>query len=130
MWLVWYPLHLPGLRVPPTIAGPLLLVVLVAMIARGCRHAGCRPASGRAVAVGALAGLVSAGVNLLLLGNQLTVAGASPEDAANAQFRPSAALIVGGFVALSLVAGVIGGLIGRRLGQRLTPRQDWVAPFG
>lgn len=125
MWLVWYPLHLPGLRVPPVVAGPLLLLVLVAMIARGSRHAG-----GRAIAVGALAGLVSAGVNLLLLGNQLTEAGANPEDAANAQFRPSAGLIVGGFVVLSLVAGVIGGLIGRKLGRGLTPRRDWVAPFG
>lgn len=125
MWLVWYPLHLPGLRVPPVVAGPLLLLVLVAMIARGSRHAG-----GRAVAVGALAGLVSAGVNLLLLGNQLTEAGANPEDAANAQFRPSAGLIVGGFVVLSLVAGVIGGVIGRKLGRDLEPRRDWVAPFG
>ena len=55
MWLVWYPLHLPGLRVPTPVAGPLLLVVLVAMIAMKSKAAGRR-----AVAVGVIAGLVSA----------------------------------------------------------------------
>jgi len=125
MWLVWYPLHLPGLRVPPVIAGPLLLAVLVVVISQGTRRAGRR-----AVAVGLLAGLVSSLVNLLLLGNQLTEAGATPADAENAKLRPDAALIVAGFVALSLVAGLIGGFIGKRRGERVTPRTDWVPTFG
>lgn len=125
MWLVWYPLHLPGLRVSAQIAGPLLLLVLLASIARGTRGLG--PA---AVKVGLAAGLVSALVNLLLLGNQLTEAGANPEDAANAQFRPSAALIAGGFVVLSLVAGLVGGLIGGRIGKGKPIATDWLAQFG
>jgi len=125
MWLVWYPLHLPDLRVSAQIAGPLLLVVLLASIARGTRGLGAA-----AVRAGLVAGLVSALVNLLLLGNQLTEAGASPEDAANAQFRPSAALIAGGFVALSVVAGLVGGLIGSRLGNERTITRDWLALFG
>ena len=110
MWLVWYPLHLPGLRVPAVVAGPLLILVLVAMIA--CKS---RAAGSRAVGVGLIAGLVSALVNLLLLGNQLTEAGVNPADAENAKVRPDAALIVGGFVVVSLVAGLVGGLLGARL---------------
>ncbi len=125
MWLVWYPLHLPGLRVPPTISGPLLLAVLVVVISQGTKRSGSR-----AIAVGLLAGLTSAGLNLLLLGNQLTEAGATPADAENAKLRPDAPLIVGGFLALSLVAGLIGGVIGKRRGLGSTPRTDWVAPFG
>ncbi len=125
MWLVWYPLHLPGLRVPTPVAGPLLLVVLVAMIAMKSKTAG-----GRAVAVGVIAGLVSAAVNLLLLGNQLTEAGATPADAENAKVRPDAALIVGGFVAVSLVAGLVGGLIGKKLAKPGAGPKDWIASFG
>lgn len=125
MWLVWYPLHLPGLRVPTAVAGPLLLVVLVAMIA--CKS---RAAGSQAVAVGVVAGLVSAGVNLLLLGNQLTEAGATPADAENAKVRPDAALIVGGFVIVSLLAGLVGGLIGRKLAKPGAGTRDWIAAFG
>lgn len=125
MWLVWYPLHLPGLRVSPSIAGPLLLLVLLGVIARGTKGLG-----GRAIPIGLTAGLVSAGVNLLLLGNQLTEAGATPEDAANASFRPGAALIVVGFVGLSLVAGLVGGLVGRQFGRGIERRPDWLAAFG
>ena len=125
MWLVWYPLHLPGLRVPTPVAGPLLLVVLVAMIACKSRAAGTR-----AMAVGVIAGLISAGVNLLLLGNQLTEAGTTPADAENAKVRPDAALIVGGFVLVSLLAGLAGGLIGRKLAKPGARPKDWVAAFG
>lgn len=125
MWLVWYPLHLPGLRVSAQIAGPLLLLVLLESIARGTRGLGTK-----AVKAGLVAGLVSALVNLLLLGNQLTEAGASPEDAANAQFRPSAALIAGGFVALSLFAGFVGGLISGRFEKGKAEARDWLARFG
>ena len=46
MWLVWSPLHLPGLRVPTPVAGPLLLVVLVAMIAMKSKAAGRRAVAG------------------------------------------------------------------------------------
>ncbi|MCA9272971.1 MAG: COX15/CtaA family protein [Phycisphaerales bacterium] len=125
MWLVWYPLHLPGLRVPTAVAGPLLLAVLVAMIA--CKS---RAAGSRAVAVGVVAGLVSAGVNLLLLGNQLTEAGATPAEAESAKVRPDAALIVGGFVLVSLLAGLVGGLIGRKLAKPGAGTRDWIAAFG
>lgn len=125
MWLVWYPLHLPGLRVPAVVAGPLLILVLVAMIASTSRAAGSR-----AVGVGLIAGLVSALVNLLLLGNQLTEAGVNPADAENAKVRPDAALIVGGFVAVSLLAGLVGGLIGKKLARPGAGPKDWIASFG
>lgn len=107
MWLVWYPLHLPGLQLSPTITAPLLLVAMIAVIARGTRLIGRRAFLG-----GVIAALTCSCVNLLLLGNALTEKDPVTEEVT---LRENAAMIAGGFFLVSLAAGLIAGLIGRQL---------------
>lgn len=107
MWIVWYPLHLPGLRLSPTISAPLLMLVMIVVIARGTRLMGHRAFLG-----GVIAALACAIVNLLLLGNVLT-----EKDPVTGQItlRENAVMIAGGFFLVSLGAGFVAGLIGRKL---------------
>ncbi len=107
MWLVWYPLHLPGLQLSPTITAPLLLLAMIAVIARGARLIGRRAFLG-----GVIAALTCSCVNLLLLGNALTEKDPVTEEVT---LRENAAMIAGGFFLVSLAAGLIAGLIGRQL---------------
>lgn len=107
MWLVWYPLHIPGLQLSPTITAPLLLVAMIAVIARGTRLIGHRVFLG-----GVIAALSCSLLNLLLLGNALTE---KDPLTGKVSFRENAAMIAGGFFMVSLAAGLIAGLIGRQL---------------
>lgn len=108
MWLVWYPLHLPGLRLSPTLTAPLLLAVMVLVLTLGVRRMPAKPLFGAL-----LAAVTCSAVNLLLLGNALTEKDPATDEVV---LRENAALIAGGFVLVSLVAGLVAGLIGRQLG--------------
>ena len=127
MWLVWYPLHLPGLQLPVEITGPLLMLVMLIAIALGSK-----PLGRRAAPAGLLAGLASALVNLLLLGNQLSKTSPDGTALAGAEgLKPDAPLIIAGFIGASLVIGLIAGFIGSKLGKGTqTKHINWLARFG
>ncbi len=126
MWLVWYPLHLPGLQLSPSITAPILLLVMVAMIVKGSRRL-----SSRALLGGIVAGLTCSLVNLLLLGNTLT-----EKDALTGEIslRENAPLIAGGFFLVSIAAGIIAGVVGRLLATKANDapasQTNWLLRFG
>ena len=122
MWLVWYPLHLPGLQLSPSITAPILLVVMIGMIARGTRLI-----KTRALVGGLIAGLTCSLINLLLLGNTLTQ---KDPITAEISFRENAPQIAGGFFLVSIVAGIIAGVIGSQLSKRAVhPQPNWLMRF-
>ena len=126
MWLVWYPLHLPGLQLSPSITGPILLLVMIAMIARGSKRLGSK-----ALIVGLVASVTCTAINLLLLGNTLT-----EKDPVTGEIglRENAPQIAGGFFLVSIAAGVIAGFIGMALAKKaphheLENQPNWLMRF-
>lgn len=121
MWIVGYLTHLPGVDLPPSVVGAVLLGVFVI----GCALA-ARGAS-RPLTRGAAIGLVAAAVNLLVLGAIL----AEP-DSTNG-LRPRWVVTVLGFVAFSAVAAGAGAWVFARFSAK-NPRvehpADWLARFG
>ncbi len=109
MWCVWFVTHLPGVNIPPSLVGTLLLLVLLA----GCTVSGAlqaRRGVPAAAMTGLLTGLVSSLVNLLLLGSfivEQTDASEGPHALA-----PGAAVMILGFVGLSAAVGLVGGVLG------------------
>lgn len=103
MWCIWFITHLPGLSLP-TSAGGLLLIALIAV---GPATAGRLIPGRRGLIVGTATGLLAGVVNLLLVGAHIAELSQTTKDA------PSPLLVVGGFLLLSLTLGVAGALIGR-----------------
>lgn len=107
MWSAWFVTHLPWLGIGERVALPVVLGVwalgLLVML-RG---------SGRAVPSGLFAGLVSAGLGLLILGSKL----ATPPNAegVSAGVVPNAGLIAAGFLVLGGLLGLVAG-VATRLG--------------
>ncbi len=116
MWLVWYPLHLPGLRLSPTLTAPLLLAIMVLVLTLGVRRMPVKPLLGALIAA-----VTCSAVNLLLLGNALTEKDPATDEVV---LRENAAMIAGGFVLVSLVAGLISGVIGKQLDNRSSNPED------
>ncbi len=124
MWILWYVMHLPSIRVSPPISASVLLIALVGAVGLGTRGLGRVAAR-----VGLVAGLVAGLVNLLLLGSKLTEAGQAPGEA-KATLIPSAPLIVIGFLGVCLAAGGVGGLLGGSLASaRRAEPGFWLARF-
>ena len=124
MWILWYGMHLPSIRVSVPVAAAVLLLTLVAAVALGTRGLGRQSPH-----AGLIAGLTAGLINLLLLGSKLTEAGEAP-GAASATLIPSAPLIVGGFLAVCVGAGFVGGLIGGVLAPARRTREGfWLARF-
>lgn len=126
MWLVWYPLHLPGLQLSPSITGPILLLVMIAMIARGSKRLGSK-----ALIAGLVASVTCTAINLLLLGNTLTEKDPVTGEIA---LRENAPQIAGGFFLVSIAAGVIAGFIGKALAKKaphheLENQPNWLMRF-
>lgn len=105
MWVVGFVLRKPTVDAPGWVAAiALALVMTLGLVAAG-RSAARR--GGPALKLGALTGLVIGLVNLLILGSLLTE-GEDPND-----LRPNAALMVGGWLAVSVLAGAAIGWLGR-----------------
>lgn len=127
MWCAGFITHLPGLIWPgPAAAGAILAAFAAGMILAG-RAARATP--GFTAAFGALscglAGLLTSLVNLLVLGALL----ASPDDSANA-LRPGWSVVVGGWLAIGAVLGLVGGHIGGLTASNAQPRRrHWHARF-
>lgn len=114
VWISWYVMHLPGMRLSPNAAAPLLLAVLTWAIAAQTRGLGSR-----AWRVGSVAGFVSALINLLLLGSKLS----EQHEAAAGQLVPAAPLITIGFVITSIGIGALGGWLGGSFGSAGLPHR-------
>lgn len=121
MWIVWWLTHLPAIAqegggtASPVITGLLVLITLALVLARLAPTA--RPTS--PALVGALAGVISAALNLMLLLSKVaehTETTAEFASAAN-QLQDNAFQIIIGFTILSAAvggaAGWVGGLIRR-----------------
>jgi len=142
MWILWWLLHHPALATPLSVAGPLLLVAMLSLTAWVARwYAGGR------IGFGALAGLVSGLINLMLLGSMISKAAeASPlaTDTLGTQATGLAAaavapgvqgvgynsvLVMLGFVALSAAIGALGGVVARAFGPAtpLVSNRQWLA---
>jgi cytochrome c oxidase assembly protein subunit 15 len=125
MWVVWYLTHIPGIRLEPRLAGPVLLAVLLISAALWTRGLGRR-----ALAIGAIAGLTASILNLLILGSFLSRAGEAPGDS-EASLVPSAGLLAMGFVLICTAIGAAGGWLGGVLAAPVNrPAGTWLARMG
>lgn len=112
LWCTWLLCHMPAIKLPISQSGPILLVVQAVVLAIGCRAV---PRAHR-ITVGALAGFVGGGINLLLLGSKLgkatgeAVGSAAPGASG---LEASAGLIAGGFLLGSILIGTFSGVIAR-----------------
>lgn len=106
MWVVGYVLHLPGVRAPGVVTGPILLAI---MAAGGVLAGRCSPA-GRAWLVGAGAGVVTGLLNLMILGSILLT---GDEDAGAP--RPSIAIWITGWLGFSALVGALFAAVSRRV---------------
>ncbi len=131
VWCAAFLTHLPWIDLPGNVAGPAVLVVwVIAAIV-----AGLAVPPGRTPVVGALSGLLTALVCLLILGSALVE---QPQDGAPAAgvsgLRPNALVFVPAFLALGAVIGLVGTLIGSRLRSSLIAHRsslpsDWLFGF-
>lgn len=137
MWCMWFITHLPAVDFSPSVAGPLILGVVVAGMF-WCGRAMGGFGTKHAALVGLCAGLLSMALTLFLIASKLVeqpeqaaLAGSSPTAPASgaAGLRPDAWLAVLGFLALGATVGGIGGFVGglsNPLGRR---RDDWLWRF-
>ncbi len=131
LWVAAFLVHMPWLDLPGHIAGPVLLVAwVVAAIVAG--RAAPRD---RVIAVGALSGLVTSVVSLLILGAALVEQPPEGAPAPGASgLRPSMLIYIPAFLALGAAIGLTGALIGSRLTRQspIASRQspDWLFRLG
>ena len=123
--VVWFLTNLPSLvpHMPPSVSGPLILLVAGAVLLVGCVRL---PREDR-LPVGLLGGLVAGLVNLLAFGTRLTDRAAPGVEG----LVPNAALLVVGFLTAMCVTGLVAGFGARSLGgirHRRTVR-SWLASF-
>ena len=117
MWAVGYVGHMPLTRVPPVAFVSLMLVCLVAGGWVAGRH------TARGARGGAWIGLISATLNLLILGSVL-------RHPHSGQLVPQAWLWIPGWFVLSVSLGTIGAFLGCSARPAVPDRQaNWAAGF-
>lgn len=104
MWLLGFLTHLPGLNIAPAGVGIGMLLVW----GLGAVVGGRTVPGDQAWRIGALGGLVTALVNLLILGSLLT------SEAGPNELRPNWVLLLGGYFAFAVALGAVGGWMGGR----------------
>jgi cytochrome c oxidase assembly protein subunit 15 len=117
MWASGYVCRLPAVLAP----SPVLLVLMLACLLGGGWVLGRYARLGWRH--GAMAGLVTGAINLLVLGGLL--AGERPNEAV----VPSALIWLPGSILLAVVLGGLGAGIGRRWFPRASPYGEWVEAF-
>jgi cytochrome c oxidase assembly protein subunit 15 len=115
MWFLGYLCRLPGVDTPGWLVGSALVAMLAAGGAVAART------SGAGWKAGAAAGLVSSGINLLVLGS--VVGGSAPDEIRSGAL----AWVLGSLLAGALLAGVAGALGTVR--PRAAREVDWTAAF-
>lgn len=104
VWVSWFITHLPWLALSEPTRLPIVLGVWIVAAMAGSWWSG----RSHAVRIGAVAGLVSALLGLLILGSKLS-APASAGSTGGA--IPSAPLIAIGFLLLGVIIGLFGGVV-------------------
>lgn len=130
LWSLWFVTHLPWLGIPEQVSMPILLLFwLLASLYAARFMPGDRS---RIVLGGLLAGLITAGLGLLILGSKLTEAPPHTFDdgVAEVSVKPAAGLITGGFLALGGVIGAIGAALGSFLPRSASQTPNWIGAFG
>ncbi len=129
MWVVGFLTHLPGLGVPPVLIGGVLLAVQFL----GGVVAGRLVGPGAAKRVGLGTGVVSAAINLLIVGSVV-----SAESGAN-ELRPGWVGVVFGSIGFGAVLGMVGAIVGAGMATRrggvvedegAGSARDWLGRFG
>ncbi|MCC6659599.1 MAG: COX15/CtaA family protein [Phycisphaerales bacterium] len=123
MWCAAFLAHLPWLDLPSRVTGPAVLVCWLL----GAVYWGRITAGPRSVFVGALAGIVTAVLGLLILGSLLTEQPAGPTPAPGLSgLQGGAYLYIPGFLLLGTVIGLGAGLAARGAAP---PGRDWLSTF-
>ncbi len=124
LWTAWFLTHYPGLELPPAGSGSVLLALFVGTMFRFGQTAGIH-APRRA---GALAGVVCASLNMLILGAYLV--------SESGEGRPSAAFAASGFLLGSALIGALASTAGAALRSAPPPtpspprtHEAWLARF-
>ncbi len=120
MWVVWFIVHHPAVGLAPSASGPILLAVqgLSLSIAAWLWIAPGRRAP--SILLGsAVAGLLSGTINLASMGSML-VPQADPAEgmSAGAVDRPALAVMIVGYLGLSVCAGILAGVVATLLPRR------------
>jgi heme A synthase len=105
IWTTWFLTHLPWVGLSEQVSLPLLLAIWLV----GSAVVSARVLGGK-VAMGAILGVTTAAIGLLLLGTKLTELSADGGNAASV--KPNAALIAGGFLLLGACVGMAGSMLG------------------
>lgn len=125
MWCVGFVTHLPIVRLPPWVIAVLLLAAqFLGGIVAGRKAGGlCH------LRLGVGSGLLSAAVNLLIVGSVVA------SDSDSNSLRPGWGLIVGGSLLAGALLGLVGAIIGKstsRVGsaESIAPARVWLGRFG
>ena len=130
MWMGAWILHMPGVKVPNSIAISVLLLLL---LVTGLMWLPNLAPTAR-IKAGAISGLIAGLVNLLILGSNIVKqpeSTAEMGEQANA-LAPNAALIVIGSLVVSIVIGAIAGMIVAKKDKGLdsiVPASTWRSRF-
>jgi len=109
MWLIAFFLHLQGVTAHPRATGiALILCQVTGGLIAGRFAIGLRSAW----SLGLTAGLSTSLLNLLILGSVLTEPARTRADEA---LRPDAGMMIGGYLALGAVVGILASVVGHRL---------------
>lgn len=124
MWVLAWILHMPGMHVPTPIAIPILLVPLFAFNLLWLP--GVHPA--KRVKTGAICGLATGLINLLILGSFIAE---QPESTAEMSEKannlaPNAAMVVLGSIAVSVMVAMIAAVIVKGKNQPTQPPLKWL----
>lgn len=129
MWLIAFFLHLQGLTADPRTTG----IALIACQIAGGMIAGRFATAARAAGVlGLSAGLTTSLLNLLILGSVLTEPARTRADEA---LRPDAGMMIGGYLLLGAVVGILASIAGHRLLKPAPPaasdssHDPWITRF-
>jgi cytochrome c oxidase assembly protein subunit 15 len=122
MWIIGFVTHHPAISVPPMVAGILLIFTLLT----ACIFAGGSVERRRSWKVGLGTGIVSALLNMLVLGSYMV-----QKDEHGRIAYSLIATEAGGFILLGALVGLAGGITGTILETIFSARRkELIVPFG
>jgi len=129
MWLIAFFLHLQGVTTQPRTTG---IALMLCQVAGGLIAGRFAMAAWSAGILGLTAGLTTSLLNLLILGSVLTEPARTRADEA---LRPDAGMMIGGYLLLGAVVGIVAAIIGHRLLKPAAPtgsvssHDPWITRF-
>jgi cytochrome c oxidase assembly protein subunit 15 len=120
LWIAWFITHLPWIGMAEQVALPTVIGVW----SMGLLWAGWMVGRPKGLAVGTLAGIISAALGLLILGSKIVI---PTKD--RPAFVPNAALVSLGFILTGVALGAICGTVGGTLRRRPPTQPLWFMRF-